>query len=577
MKTHFRKNIFFQIIVFALIALTACDDEAFLTEKPQDFLAPNNAYSTLAGMKQGITGLHFRTRYDWFQPGGDDYQDCFAIYKGVGTDVAFHGEDPGSTRFLCNYVTYLVPTSSYVEDYWKRPFIVIQYANMLIQSIDESDASIWSSEEQRLAYRAEAQFFRAFMYRHLVSFFGEVPVIEDAFSSAKTDFVRDPLEKAYALMVADLTAGATYLPDPGKEEDMGRITKGAALHLLTEIYLMQKQYDQAIASASRVINDFGYKLMTERFGTQNDVFGTGDVYQDLFTYGNHNLQENKEAIWVVQFEPPTVIGGGNARTIRAFGPAYFRMGNTPDGFPAFRGELVDGVYTGYSDTLGRPVSWIHPSVLMTHTAWDGNWNNDIRNARNNIKRDFYFDNPASAYNGQLIDFSLYAEDYAAGRRDAMRDTCQYIYPYFMKMGDPCNILVAPAQSGNGQVFKDQYGMRLAETYLMRAEAYIQKGMKAEAAADVNMVRNRAKAKPVTTDEISLDYVLDESARELYGETCRHFILRRTGKLLERVRKYNNNPRIAACNIQDYNILWPIPQSQIDLNIDVPFAQNPGYN
>jgi hypothetical protein len=578
MKTHYNwRTLFFAAAVVLAGTLSSCDDNDFLTETPKDFLAPDNAYSTLAGMKQGVTGLHFRTRYDWFQPGGDDYQDCFAIYKGVGTDIAFHGEDPGSTRFLCNYETYLIPTSGYVQDYWKRPFIVIQYANSLIQAIDTETRVQWASDAQKMAYRAEAQFFRALMYRHLVSFFGDVPVIEEVISTAKTDFVRDPVSKAYELMESDLKAGVQYLPDPGKEEDPGRITKGAALHLLTETYLMEKKYDDAIASATRVINDFGYKLMTERFGNHNDVFGMGDVYQDLFTYGNHNLAENKEAIWVVQLEPPTVTGGGNARTIRAFGPAYFRL-SLPNGKMAFRGELINGSYTGYSDTLGRPVSWIHPSVFMTHHAWEGNWNNDIRNAPNNIKRDFYYDDPSSEYYGQKIDFTtpFFTDAYAAGR-DAMRDSCQYIYPYFMKMADPCNVLDNPAQSGGGGVFKDQYGMRLAETYLFRAEAYIQKGMKAEAAADINMIRNRAGAKPVTAEEVSLDYVLDESARELYGETCRHFILRRTGKLLERVRKYNNNPRYPACNIKDYNILWPIPQSQIDLNISVPFAQNPGYN
>ncbi|GHV48524.1 hypothetical protein FACS1894181_04490 [Bacteroidia bacterium] len=572
MKTYYKRNIFFQIALLTLAVFTACDDEAFLSEKPKDFLAPDNAYSTLAGMKQGITGLHFRTRYDWFQPGNDDYQDCFAIYKGVGTDIAFHGEDPGSTRFLCNYLTYLVPTSSYVEDYWKRPFIVIQYANMLIQAIDESDDDMWTKPEQKKEYRAEAQFFRAFMYRHLVSFFGDVPVIDEVINSAKTDFARDPVSKAYELMEADLKAGAQDLPDPGKEEDPGRITKGAALHLLTEVYLMQKKYDDAIASATKVIDGFGYKLMTERFGNHNDVFGFGDVYQDLFTFENHNLAENKEAIWVVQIEPPTVTGGGNARTMRAFGPAYFRLAAGPDGKPVFAGEFINGAYTGLSDTLGRPVAWIHPSVFMTHFAWEGNWDNDIRNAPNNIKRDYYFDHPESAYYGQKVDFSLFP-----GPRDAMRDTCQYLYPYFMKMADPCHVLNSEATSGHGNTFKDQYGMRLAETYLLRAEAYMQKGMKAEAAADVNKIRTRSHATPVAVDNISLDYVLDESARELYGETCRHFILRRTGKLLERVRKYNNNPRIPACNIQEYNVLWPIPQSQIDLNIDAPFAQNPGYN
>ncbi|MDR2388854.1 MAG: RagB/SusD family nutrient uptake outer membrane protein [Tannerellaceae bacterium] len=574
MKTYINKGYtFFRTLLLGAVTLLSCDDVAFLEEKPKDFLAPENAYATVAGIKQGITGLHYTARYDWFSPGNDDLQDVYSIYKGLGTDIAFHGEDPGSTRFLCNYQTYLIPTSSYVTEYWKRPFILIQKANMLIQFIDESDDAIWQKEGQKQQYKAEAEFFRAFAYRHLVSFFGDVPVLEEVVSSAKTDFVRDPVSKAYELMERDLNDAVQNLPDPGKEEDQGRITKGAALHLLTEVYLMQEKYNEAVATATQVINNFGYALMTQRFGSTVDVFGTGDVYLDLFAFGNQNLSENKEAIWVVQFEPPTLTGGGNVRSGRAFGPAYFRMGNTPDGKVAFRGELVNGVYTGLSDTLGRGVAWIHPSLLMTHTVWENDWENDIRNAPHNLKRDFYFDNPDSQYDKQKIDFDLYPAD--AGR-DRMRDTCQYIYPFFMKMADPCNIFDNPATSGHGNVYKDQYGMRLAETYLYRAEAYVQLGRNDLAAADINKIRERANAKPITAAEANLDYVLDERARELYGETCRHFVLRRTGKLLERVRKYNNNPRFPGLNIQDYNVLWPIPQTQIDLNIDADFPQNPGY-
>jgi hypothetical protein len=574
MKTYLkRRNSIFQFIIILFAVLVSCNDADFLKETPKDFLAPENAYATVAGMKQGISGLQRQIRWFCYQPGDDNYQDEFAVYKGsLGTDIAFHGEDPGSTRFLCNYLTYLIPTSSYVEHYWQRFFQWVQYSNVLIKAIDESDPSIWANEGQQKAYRAEAQFFRAWAYHHLVSFFGEVPVMEDIVSSAKTDFIRDPLSKAYDLMERDLNDGAQFLPDPGKEEEPGRITKGAALHLLTQVYLMEKKYNEAVTAATKVIDGFGYRLMTERFGQTVDVFGTGDVYLDLFAYGNHNLSENKEAIWVVQFEPPTVTGGGNARTGRAFGPAYFRLASTPDGFKAFRGEFVNGAYTGYSDTLGRGVAWIHPTLFMTHTAWEGNWSNDIRNAPHNIKRDFYYDSPESAYHGKKIDFSEYKEE-----RDRMRDTCQYIYPFFMKMFDPCHVLDNPATSGNGGVYKDMYGMRLGETYLLRAEAYIQLDKKVEAAADVNAIRNRAHAHPVSVDDISLDYVLDESARELYGETSRHIILRRTGKLVERTRKLNNNPRFPGLNIQDYNVLWPIPQSQIDLNIDADFPQNPGYN
>lgn len=86
-----------------LLLLPACSEDV-LDETPLDFLAPENAYKTLPGIKQGITGLHFSVRQRWFY--GSD-QDAGAIIKGMGTDVAFHGEDPNSTRFMCNYENYV--------------------------------------------------------------------------------------------------------------------------------------------------------------------------------------------------------------------------------------------------------------------------------------------------------------------------------------------------------------------------------------------------------------------------------------------------------------------------------------
>jgi hypothetical protein len=131
-------------------------------------------------------------------------------------------------------------------------------------------------------------------------------------------------------------------------------------------------------------------------------------------------------------------------------------------------------------------------------------------------------------------------------------------------------------AGGGSNHKDVYAIRLAETILLRAEAYIDLGKKDLAAADINLIRTRAHATPIDASKADLDYVLDERARELYGEEFRHVTLRRMGKLIERVRKYNNNPKNPGLNIQDYNVLFPIPQSQIDLNIDAVIEQNPGY-
>src|SRR5574344_1505696 len=161
------------LFLLPTLFITSCNDDSFLKETPKDFLSPDNAYNSIAGIKQGITGLIYTVRNDWYF--GDENQDVGSIFKGLGTDVAYHGEDPNSTRFLCNYVTYLTPSSEYVKFYWDHPYRLIQRANVLAQAIDNFDPTKWTSDNQKMAYKAEALFFRAWAYHLLVSFFGDVP------------------------------------------------------------------------------------------------------------------------------------------------------------------------------------------------------------------------------------------------------------------------------------------------------------------------------------------------------------------------------------------------------------------
>ncbi len=564
----FSKGLLLLAIIPALL-LSSCSKDV-LNETALDFLSTDNAYNTVSGIQQGISGLHTKVRTSWYTEDGGQPEIC-TMLGGLGTDIAFHGEDPNSTTFLSNYATYLTSANTNMAHFWSYNYELIQMANVLIKGINAADAGIWTDDAQKNAYLAEAMFFRAYAYRMLVSYYGDVPLVTEVINTAKTDFVRAPKADIYKQMEEDLTFAAANLPSRGKEEAPGRITQAAALTLLTELYINEAKYQEAVDAASEVIDGGEYALMTQRFGSTVDVFGSGDVFLDLFAYGNQNLAENTENIWTIQFEP-LVTGGSSFPGERAWGPAYFRMGNTPDGVKAFRGDLYNGVYTGYSDSLGRGVSWIHPTNYAAYDIWRSDWYNDIRNAKHMIKRDFYFDNPASVYDKQKIDFSLYP----AGSRDAIKDTCQYIYPYFLKHADPLHHLTNKALAGVGYNHKDVYAIRLAETILLRAEAYVDLGKKDLAAADINLIRARAHANPIDASKADLDYVLDERARELYAEEFRHITLRRMGKLLERVRKYNNNPKNPGLNIQDYNVLFPIPQSQIDLNIDAVMEQNDGY-
>lgn len=147
------------------------------------------------------------------------------------------------------------------------------------------------------------------------------------------------------------------------------------------------------------------------------------------------------------------------------------------------------------------------------------------------------------------------------------DSIRQFYPQIRKIEG-----LMPNGPAIGRTDNDKYRMRLAETYLLRAEAYFHKGDVISAATDINVVRTRAKAKPVTSDQINLDYILDERARELTVEESRRNTLCRLGILVERVKKYNMKSK----DIEAYHQWWPIPQKAIDANRGAELLQNPGY-
>lgn len=123
--------------------------------------------------------------------------------------------------------------------------------------------------------------------------------------------------------------------------------------------------------------------------------------------------------------------------------------------------------------------------------------------------------------------------------------------------------------------------RLAETYLLAAEAAVNLDDQTNAAKYINIVRARAAyptgntaAMTVLPTQLTLDYILDERARELCGEQTRWLDLVRTNKLVERVKLYNPD---AGYNIQEKHVLRPIPQSQIDRIITgAKYPQNDGF-
>ena len=115
-------------------------------------------------------------------------------------------------------------------------------------------------------------------------------------------------------------------------------------------------------------------------------------------------------------------------------------------------------------------------------------------------------------------------------------------------------------------------MRLGETYLLKAEAQFKQGNVTGAATTLTIVRARANASPVTASQVTLDFILDERARELLAEENRRMTLMRTGTLVQRATAYG----LKITGLTSKNLLLPIPSTEIQLNKDAVLEQNPGY-
>src|SRR5690606_22441350 len=153
--------------------------------------------------------------------------------------------------------------------------------------------------------------------------------------------------------------------------------------------------------------------------------------------------------------------------------------------------------------LGRGTGQVRPTPYFLYDLWADNWDNDMRNSIYNIRRKLRYTNPTSDYFGQIVE-----------PKTTEIDTMQNIYPYPRKIEGDIGTLTHTSTSWSGRTYQDFIVYRLAETYLLRAEAYFRMNDLTNAAADINVVRARAHAKPIIPDDVTEDFILDERAREL---------------------------------------------------------------
>ena len=554
-------------------SMTSCYD--LLTEVPKDFLTPENSYTDRKGFEAALANIYLSIRND-FYANSDQWQN----FDLMGVDVDLNNPRTSNdvyTEYF--YWNTLNADNGIAKKWWQRLYGYIYSCNVII---DRAESSLvkWNTEEEKNAIVGEAKFLRAFAYRFLGNMWGKAPIVLEETTSPQFNYQSATQEEIYKQCKEDLLFAVQWMPEIDNQKG-GRASNVAARHLLSEILICLKDYNGAVEQATAVINNPSMSLMTERFGKlkdftfegydyQGEKEPWGDVYWDLFRENNFNrIDGNKECIWNVQFDVElqgggnTGVSGGNFGLERWFGAAWWSQ------------KDLDGTPNWLKDILGgRPVGAVSPTKYAAEQIWQykDSWNKDIRNSKYNMKREYYWTNPNGRFYGQLM-----TEETLGDKATSFQVTD----PTYMKIiAAQHHGQFKDATSGethdNGRIYKDWYIMRLAETYLLRAEANLLAGKADAAAADINAVRNRANATPVTASDVNIDLILDERARELYLEDFRLNTLMRMNKLVEYLMKYNPKAIQAGYKLDDHLNKLPVPNSEIEANKEGGLVQNDGY-
>lgn len=578
---------------FMAAGLSGCVD---LTPEPMSFLTPENTFVDRDGLETMLRLCRKQISFEWF---GDAFNsgncETFAVYEYAWSDLAVMGGP--ETKEIHNMVTQLTPTTNmYLHlRYWVFGWNGIKYANTVITRAPE--ASDMASEEDRNAVLAEGYFHRAYWYYLLTHQFGDIPWIDSEITGPRLDFNTTSRWTILENIKKDMEYAVKWLPESVTPGSVGR---AAGEHLLSKIYLALGEFKNAEDAATRVIDDYGLHLMTERFGVNLDDSSL-DVFNDLFDPDNISRTDNKEWIMVGQerYGLEGCSSPSGSKRKRNFVPQWHAGSKvkTPDGKQGTTD--ASGVYDGYEqlEELGRGLAKIRPTNYAQYELWS-NCGSDLRHNENN-----WFDKSRIVYNrpankggsdkwfGKPVD--------PAYCTDTMR--CYFSFPIV-------KVLISkddPNAGGKVPVggYTDQYIFRLAETYLNRAEARWWQGDLKGATEDVNIIRRRAKAPELPEGSVTLEQILDERARELFLEDHRKTELTRIAYLkaklgadgyslenfseknwyYDRIMEKNNFFKeqyfydTNAFVMEPYHVLWPIPQNAIESNTQGRINQNYGYD
>jgi hypothetical protein len=533
------KNIFKKISVALLTVtfVTSCASKLDLF--PQNDLTPEKAYSNAAGYTSVLSKIYGSLSLGANAGGNEGQNDITGLDGGsqisfirpffnmqeLPTDEAVVAWNDQTIKDF--HDMKWTSTDPFIKGMYARPIWNVALINEFIRESTDtklSERGITGPDATNIKNAvAEVRFLRAFNYWAAMDLFGKYSFLTEADPSGTT-----PVEKSaselFSYIEKELIAVEALLP-ASKTAVYGRVDKAAAQALLARLYLNAKTYTGAeknteAATYAKKVIDAGYTLSSN--------------YKSLFRADNHT--QTNEVVWSINCDGLKTQGYGNT--------TFLIHASCGDDFADYN---VGGGWYGYRATKGLSSKFYAGNATTT---------NDNRALFTTSK--FKID----PVENEIDDISFFGNGVHVAK-------WTNVYPDGRKGNDINGVFT----DTDFPVF------RLAEMYLIYAEAAIRGGGdKALALTYVNKLRERAYGNTsgnVTANDLTLQFILDERARELYWEGHRRTDLIRFDQLHTATYLWPWKGGVAAGRAVDAKYkLYPIPAEARTVNTNL--SQNAGY-
>jgi hypothetical protein len=543
------------ILIFSIIAITSfssCED--YLDENNIANVTAGSYYTTSIGIEDAVRATYGIMK-EYYGP------EIGWTMQTFGTDTYMEGAD-GSHKYINRYDASHNSAARYMRDTWRIFYEQVNQANAVVSRIESIEGMDAGTKAVRTA---EVRFLRALAYFQLTRHYGDIHLTLEESEGVEITANKTTASDVYSLaIIPDLEFAIANLPDD--PSDYGRASKPAAQFLLSKV-LLTRSYSSFAGGTDASTSE---SLMTSVIN--NPRFSLLDNFADLWKLEN---ERNAEFIWTIQNSKSQVDEKLDNYGHRAH--LYFLMEydkkpgmvrDTENGRPWKRFRPTDYTLGLWDRTIDRRYDESFKHVWYANKV-------DAKLPGVAIGDTAVFI-PGPGINKHGVDLENYWTD---AKKDAalysVFTSGDYSARTFPSMNKWIDNTRPNRQHTQGQ--RDYVLMRIADAYLIRAEARLKQGNQAGAATDINTIRTRGAWDGqeanmlISASDVDIYMILEERARELIGEGHRWFDLTRTGKLIELTKLHNPT----AQNIKAHHVVRPIPQDQIDRS-DGGYAQNPGY-